>query len=248
MQSLLVSNQTQNINYKGYIKNTLALNRFKKGIDIVKLANFYKKHNTMKSIKDGKEYTFKVEKAVINLNKSTEKASPRLALVLKSYLVDEADEMLDFAYITKPKDILKTYTKDKEPIKQEDYSFAIKMFERLFKKAAEVGVGIELNACDMCFTDEEADIVLRPYRIAKQCGCKFYCGSDAHHPDELDNAKAIFERAIDLLELTEEDKFVIGVSIIQLIQLTFTSVVVVTSFSHWLVIVTMPTEGIQRTI
>ncbi len=81
---------------------------------------------------------------------------------------------------------------------------------RVFTKAASVGVGIELNSDDMSFTDEEADTVLRMFRIAKQCGCKFYCGSDAHHPAQLDAAKAIFERAIDYLELTEEDKFHIG--------------------------------------
>ena len=60
----------------------------------------------------------------------------------------------------------------------------------------------------MC--EEEKDALLRPFFIAKECGCKFYLGSDAHHPDGLDGAKAIFERAVDLLELTEEDKFVIG--------------------------------------
>lgn len=78
--------------------------------------------------------------------------------------------------------------------------------ERLFKKAAKLGVGIELNSDDMNFPDEQADIVLRPYRIAKKCGCKFYCGSDAHHPKALDEAKEIYERAITLLELTEDDK------------------------------------------
>jgi histidinol phosphatase-like PHP family hydrolase len=78
---------------------------------------------------------------------------------------------------------------------------------RLFTRAAEVGVGIELNSYDMKFADNEADTVLRMYRIAKHCGCKFYCGSDAHHPEGLDEAKAAFERAIDLLDLQEEDKF-----------------------------------------
>lgn len=81
--------------------------------------------------------------------------------------------------------------------------------DRLFEKAASLGVGIELNASDMCFADEEADIVLRPYRAAKKWGCKFYCGSDAHHPKAFDNAKRTFERAAELLGLDEEDKFVI---------------------------------------
>lgn len=79
--------------------------------------------------------------------------------------------------------------------------------QRLFSKAAEVGVGIELNYSDMCFCDSEAETVLRPYRIAKNCGCKFYCGSDAHHPKGLLTCKAVFERAIDLLGLEESDKF-----------------------------------------
>lgn len=79
--------------------------------------------------------------------------------------------------------------------------------ERLFTRAAELGVGIELNSGDMKFTDSEADTVLRPYRIAKRCGCKFYCGSDAHHPAELEAAKVRFERAIELLGLQEADKF-----------------------------------------
>ena len=80
--------------------------------------------------------------------------------------------------------------------------------ERLFAKAYELGVGIELNASGMNFADEETDTILRPYRIAKQCGCKFYLGSDAHHPNRFKNAKECFERAINLLELTEDDKFI----------------------------------------
>ena len=79
--------------------------------------------------------------------------------------------------------------------------------ERLFTKAAARGVGIELNSFDMRYTDAEASTVLRPYRIAKDCGCKFYLGSDAHHPADLDAAPEIFERAIKALDLTEADKF-----------------------------------------
>ena len=78
---------------------------------------------------------------------------------------------------------------------------------RIFTRAAALGVGIELNQSDMIFSDEEADIVLRPFRIAKACGCKFYLGSDAHHPASFEKTREIFERAIDLLELEESDKF-----------------------------------------
>ena len=81
---------------------------------------------------------------------------------------------------------------------------------RVFTKAAALGVGIELNRDDMKFSDAEADTVLRMFRIAKRCGCKFYCGSDAHHPAGLEETKALMERAIDYLELTEDDKFHIG--------------------------------------
>ena len=78
---------------------------------------------------------------------------------------------------------------------------------RLFTKAAQLGVGIELNASDMRFAEEEAELVLRPYRIAKKCGCKFYLGTDAHHPESFEGMKETFTRAIDLLDLQESDKF-----------------------------------------
>lgn len=81
--------------------------------------------------------------------------------------------------------------------------------ERLFTKAAQLGVGIEINREDMRHAQENPDILLRPYRIAKKCGCKFYLGSDAHKPEELEDALNYFRWAIDMLELTEEDKFVL---------------------------------------
>jgi histidinol phosphatase-like PHP family hydrolase len=77
----------------------------------------------------------------------------------------------------------------------------------LFKKCAEVGVGIEINYSDMKFSDDEADIVLRVFRIAKAQGCKFYMGSDAHTVGSFAKCKDYFERAIDMLGLTEDDKF-----------------------------------------
>lgn len=80
---------------------------------------------------------------------------------------------------------------------------------KVFRKAACLGVGIELNSDDMKFKPEEGATILRPYRIAKEAGCKFYMGSDAHHPAALDAAKEVYERTIDLLELTEDDKFII---------------------------------------
>ena len=81
--------------------------------------------------------------------------------------------------------------------------------ERLFAKAARCGCGIELNLSDMSFPDEQSETVLRPFRIAKNCGCKFYLGSDAHHPKHFQRFQDIFERAVRLLGLKESDKFLI---------------------------------------
>ena len=82
---------------------------------------------------------------------------------------------------------------------------ATKMQE-LFSKAAKLGVGIELNSKDMSFNDSEKDIILKPFRIAKACGCKFYCGSDSHRFPQGSEFRKIFERAIDILNLEESDK------------------------------------------
>ena len=80
---------------------------------------------------------------------------------------------------------------------------------RLFKRAAEVKVGIELNSGDMAFANTEKNLSLKPYLIAKECGCKFYLGSDAHHPISFEKIKTIYETAIDALSLNEDDKFIV---------------------------------------
>ena len=81
--------------------------------------------------------------------------------------------------------------------------------QKLFTEAAKVGIGIELNAHAIHFTDEEAELTLLPYRIAKDCGCKFYCGSDTHEVDQFSFAIPRLERAVECLDLTEDDKFII---------------------------------------
>ena len=83
--------------------------------------------------------------------------------------------------------------------------------DRLFKKAAQVGVGIEFHAgCVSAICNQtnasDAEILLRPYRIAKENKCKFYCGTDAHKVCEQVRADH-FDRAIDMLGLEETDKF-----------------------------------------
>ena len=49
--------------------------------------------------------------------------------------------------------------------------------------------------------------MLRPYRIAKDCGCKFFMGSDAHHPEKFNTIIKNFNDIADALELSEDDKF-----------------------------------------
>lgn len=79
---------------------------------------------------------------------------------------------------------------------------------RTFAKAAKVGIGIELNSYDFRRKEHiELPYVRRIFDIAKDCGCKFYLASDAHTPKDLEIAKGIFEYAVDLLGLTEDDKF-----------------------------------------
>ena len=77
-------------------------------------------------------------------------------------------------------------------------------YRALFSRAAAVGMGIELN---MTLREASDDAAFRPYRIAKECGCKFYLGSDAHTPGGFEKVRERFELAINTLELTEDDKF-----------------------------------------
>lgn len=84
-----------------------------------------------------------------------------------------------------------------------------KQYEHLFSGAKEIGCGIELNIPIFKYSDEDLKRVLRPYIIAKECGCKFYFGSDAHHPNAFESSKKGFEHIVDLLSLKEEDKFLV---------------------------------------
>ncbi len=80
-------------------------------------------------------------------------------------------------------------------------------FSELFERVAKNGMGVELNMpYRQCFSEE----LLRPYRIAKRCGCKFYLGSDAHTPKDLIYARARFEAMCEALNLTEDDKFALA--------------------------------------
>ncbi len=77
----------------------------------------------------------------------------------------------------------------------------------IFAQAARKGLGIELNFDPRGYQGKDRETILRPYRIAMACGCRFYLGSDAHHPDALLRAPAKFAACVDALNLKEEHKF-----------------------------------------
>ncbi len=77
---------------------------------------------------------------------------------------------------------------------------------RLFKRAAELEIGIELNREAMNFPLEDED-AWKPYFLAKECGCKFYCGSDAHNDNGLKQAPGIYARALPFLDFDESDQY-----------------------------------------
>ncbi len=77
----------------------------------------------------------------------------------------------------------------------------------IFNECSRKGAGIELNIKTIDMTDEQKEIFLRPFFIAKECGCKFYLGSDSHKTSALACAKENFEDVITKLNLKESDKF-----------------------------------------
>lgn len=77
-------------------------------------------------------------------------------------------------------------------------------YAEFFERLAASGMGLEINTS---LQDASIESVLRPYRIARACRCKFYLGSDAHTPNELRDARPRFEAMVDALGLTEDDKF-----------------------------------------
>ena len=78
----------------------------------------------------------------------------------------------------------------------------------LFKKAAQLGVAIELNTGTFRYGNEaEEQAVVDFYAHAKECGCKFCFGSDAHTADGFTYHRERGQRMADSLGLTEADIF-----------------------------------------
>lgn len=82
-------------------------------------------------------------------------------------------------------------------------------YAEFFERVAASGMGVELN---LPLRDCSDGDMLRPYRIARSCGCKFYLGSDAHTPGGFAQARARFEAITEALCLTENDKFALASS------------------------------------
>ena len=80
-------------------------------------------------------------------------------------------------------------------------------FKRLFDKTAEKGIAFEINVSftkNMTPKDIENCAQLRMFRLAKECGCKFTFGSDAHDSSQHE----FYQNAdifADLLDIREDD-------------------------------------------
>ncbi len=81
------------------------------------------------------------------------------------------------------------------------------VYRKLFTKAAKLGAGVELNMESFRYTEEETSKIFRPYFIAKECGCKFYLGSDTHFAADFAKAMPNFKHMTDILDLHEDEKF-----------------------------------------
>ena len=82
--------------------------------------------------------------------------------------------------------------------------------DECFSMAKEKNVSIEINSCTFAnnydrgtdgFTD---DSFMRIFSIAKEAGCKFHFGSDAHSLSDIDRLQKL-EKYLDLLNITQED-------------------------------------------
>lgn len=82
-------------------------------------------------------------------------------------------------------------------------------FYEVFKGVAEKGLGVELNIYVNWYNDDQLKRILRPYHIAKECGCKFYLGSDSHHNTDIMRAPNKLQSTLDVFPLEETDKFIV---------------------------------------
>lgn len=91
-----------------------------------------------------------------------------------------------------------------EPIRMFDL-ITDREYEQMWTRVRDRGMGVEINI-SAGYTPEDMERIMRPYRIAKAVGCKFYLGGDAHTPEGTRGLIRKFRKHIDILGLTEEDK------------------------------------------
>lgn len=81
-------------------------------------------------------------------------------------------------------------------------------FRRMFSATAEKGIAVEINIAGIREkTPEEIadDPVIRMYRLAKECGCKFTFGSDSHRTGLYDTYSCRADLVAGILKLREAD-------------------------------------------
>lgn len=81
-------------------------------------------------------------------------------------------------------------------------------YRHLFERTAEKDIAFEINVADLRDkTDEqiESDPVLHLFHLAKECGCRFTFGSDAHNHRSHETYMAHTARIAELLALKEDD-------------------------------------------
>ena len=84
-----------------------------------------------------------------------------------------------------------------------------KRLKAIFRRFADRGAGIELNAVAFRELDDSPAEILLLYSIAKDCGCRFYCASDAHRLSSYRRVEEVLPRVVAALGLTAEDRYVI---------------------------------------
>ena len=77
-------------------------------------------------------------------------------------------------------------------------------------KTANKEIAFEINIayvrdCNKSFQDIEQGAQIRMFRLAKECGCKFIFGSDAHDATGHKRYDELTKVFIDLLQLKEDD-------------------------------------------
>lgn len=82
---------------------------------------------------------------------------------------------------------------------------------KCFRMISAKGAGVELNAA--CFRpgwEKHEGVFLNIYRLAREEGCKFYLGSDAHSLTDLKRLKEYLPSVIHKLELSDGDRYAIA--------------------------------------